>query len=106
MGKRLLGANLLCRQIHALSSFNGRLLTHDGAPASRSESAWVQSAFVPQVVHAEGGRGGTEGMPDELQDTNEEETAKDAPARRLGLGPDGGGANGGATTERWCANGR
>lgn len=106
MGKRLLGANPLCRQIHALSSFNGRLfLTHDGAPASRPESAWVQSAFVPQVVHAEGGRGGTEGMPDEFQDTNEEETAKDALVRRLGLGPDGG-AKGGATTERWCASGR
>src|SRR5260221_7062217 len=99
MGKRLLGANLLCRQIHTLSSFDGRLLTHDGAPASRPESAWVQSAFVPQVAHAEGGRGVTESTPNELQDTSEEDTAKHALACRLGFGPDGG-ANGRATTER------
>jgi len=105
MGKRSLGANLLRRQIHALSSLDGRLLTHDGAPASRPESAWVQTASVPQVVHSEGGRGGTEGVPDELQDPNEEDTAKHALARRLGFGADGG-ADGGATTEHWCARGR
>jgi hypothetical protein len=106
MGERLLGANLMRRHSYALSFFRGGLFPYDeGALTSRPETAWAQSASMPHVVHAERSRGSTEGVPYQLENANEEETAKYALGCRLGFGPDGR-ANGRATTEQWYASGR
>lgn len=84
---------------------DGGLLPHPGAFAPKPKPAWAKPAPMPHVVHAEGGRSGAEGMPDQLKDRNKEEAAKQAVGRRLGFGPDGR-ANGGTTAEHWDASGR
>jgi hypothetical protein len=106
MGERLLGAKWVRRHSRGLSFFAGGLFPRNGALTSRSESAWTHSTLVPHVAHAEGGGGGTEGVPDELEDTDEEETAEHALTWRLRFCPDHGGANGGAAAEQWYARGR
>lgn len=84
MRHRLLGANLKDRGGHrTLSSFDGRLLPHDDAPTPKP--TWTKSASMPHIVHAEGGRGGAEDIPDKLEEAYEENTAKYTLTRGLGL---------------------
>jgi hypothetical protein len=81
-----------------VSFIGGELFPHCGALTPSPKPPWARPTSVPHVVHAEGGRSGTEGLPDKLKETNEEEASKQALAYRLGFCPDGR-ANRGAATK-------
>ena len=86
----MLGANLKRGHSHTVLFVGRGFLPHPGALLLKLKTAWAWSAFMPHIIHAEGGRGGAEGMPDQLKYTNKEEATDQALAHRRGFCPDGG----------------